>query len=181
MSKQAEIEYLERIGAEGVKHAMHKPFSDPACGSYLLDVGMVFQFLPAPPARLLDLGCGTGWTSCFFAQRGYDVTGQDIAPDMIDCANENKKRAGLANVRFVVSDYEALGFDGEFDCAVFFDALHHAENERAALRAVWQALRPGGLCVAVEPGRGHHGNSWTQEAIRRFGVTEKDMHPGKVI
>ena len=41
-------------------------------------------FLPDPPARILDMGCGGGWTSIFFAKRGYEVVGQDISQDMID-------------------------------------------------------------------------------------------------
>ena len=76
-----------------------------------------------PPKKLLDLGCGTGWTSIFFAQCGYEVTGQDISPDMIDFANQNKKISNLTNVDFIVSDYEKLSYQEEFDCAIFFDSL----------------------------------------------------------
>jgi ubiquinone/menaquinone biosynthesis C-methylase UbiE len=70
--------------------------------------------LPPPPARLLDLGCGAGWTSCFYARRGYEVTGQDIAEDMIYNANEKENREGTNNVRFVVCDYESMDFESEF-------------------------------------------------------------------
>ncbi|MCB1577781.1 MAG: hypothetical protein KDI81_10740, partial [Xanthomonadales bacterium] len=81
MAKQDEIEYLARIGDTGAAHARGKPFSDPDCGRMLADMAGVFMVLPPAPARLLDLGCGSGWTSVFLARRGYRVTGQDIAPD----------------------------------------------------------------------------------------------------
>ncbi|MFH1369558.1 MAG: class I SAM-dependent methyltransferase [Elusimicrobiota bacterium] len=181
MPKQGEIDYLKNIGKEGVNHASNKPYSDENCGKYFMDLGVVFQLLPPPPAKLLDLGCGTGWTSCIFAKRGYEVTGQDIAADMIDCANSNKERERIANIKFIVSDYEDMRFDSEFDCAVFYDSLHHAVNEETALKMVYKALKPGGICVAVEPGKNHDKNSISQNAVNKYGVTEKAMHPGKVV
>ncbi len=68
-----------------------------------------------------------------------------------------------------------------FDIAVFYDALHHAVDEEAALRMAFQALKPGGVCVTSEPGRGHTRSPHTQQAMARYGITEKDMPPGKII
>lgn len=181
MSKQGEINYLKNIGKDGLIHALNKPYSDENCGKYFMDLGAVFELLPPPPARLLDLGCGTGWTSCIFAKRGYDVIGQDIAPDMIECANKNKKKEGLSNITFIVSDYEALHFNSEFDCAIFYDSLHHAENEEKALKMVYNALKPGGTCVIIEPGKGHSRSEKAQDAKKKYGVTEKAMNPSKVV
>ncbi len=181
MAKQGEIDYLRNIGEPGLAHAMGKPFSDPGCAQMLVDMGIVMHLLPPPPARLLDLGCGTGWTSVFFAKRGYDVTGQDIAPDMIAAAESNPGRADLPNLRFIMSDYEALAFDGEFDCAVFFDSLHHAVDERAALLGAYRALRSGGVLVTHEPGEGHAEHPATRAAVAHYGVTEKDMPPRHIV
>src|SRR5438552_716108 len=129
MPKQGEIDYVKNIGAEAVRHAFNKPFSDPECGRYLLDLGAVFSLLPPLPARVLDVGVGTGWTSVFLARRGYDVVGQDIAPDMIALAESNREQAGVTSLHFVVGDYEQLPFVEEFDAVLFYDALHHAEDE----------------------------------------------------
>jgi SAM-dependent methyltransferase len=177
MAKQGEIDYLRNIGWAGVRHALDKPYSDPSCGMYLRDIGCILDLLPPPPARLLDLGCGSGWTSVLFARRGYDVVGQDIASDMIDLAEQNKSRAGLDNIRFLVCDYENLPFDAEFDAAVFNESLHHAVDEEAALRSAYRALKPGGICVTNEPGEGHAAVDVTRNAVERYGVTEKDMPP----
>ena len=75
------------------------------------------------------------------------------AADMIALANENKARWGIDNVDFVVSDYEAMTFDHEFDAAVFYDSLHHAVDERLALAKVYQALKPGGKVCIMEISR----------------------------
>lgn len=181
MPKSGEIDYLKNLGDEGVRHAVHKPFSDPGCPRYLAEMAAVMALVPPPPARLLDLGCGTGWTSVFFARAGYDVVGVDLAPDMIDHAEANRDRASVEDLRFVVCDYEDLPFDDEFDCAVFYDALHHAVDEEAALRGAFRALRPGGVCVASEPGEGHHLSREAREAVRKYNVTEKEMPPRRVI
>jgi hypothetical protein len=63
---------------------------------------------------------------------------------------------------------------------VFFDALHHAENEKAALTSVHSVLRRGGVCVASEPGRGHSNTPESIKAVELYGVNEKDMPPSHV-
>jgi SAM-dependent methyltransferase len=181
MAKTGEIDYLKNLGPAGVRHAVDKPFSDAGCARYLAEMGALLALLPPPPARLLDLGCGTGWTSVFFARAGYDVTGVDLAPDMIAHAEDNGVRAGVDGLAFVVCDYEELPFRGEFDAAVFFDALHHAVDEEAALTGAWRALRTGGVCVTSEPGEGHHLSPEAREAVRRYNVTEKEMAPRHII
>jgi SAM-dependent methyltransferase len=181
VAKQGELDYLKNLGDEGRIHAFNKPFSDPNCGFHLKDMGTIISLLPPPPARLLDLGCGSGWTSCFFALRGYDVVAQDIADDMIALVNENKKRYGVTNVQAITSDYESLNFHNEFDCAVFYDSLHHAEDEKAALQAVYRALKPDAFLVTAEPGTGHTQTPATKRAKSMYGVTEKDMPPRLIV
>lgn len=178
--KQGEIDYMKKIGEALAQEAYDKPFSHFTCSKNLVDLGLIMSLLPQPPARLLDLGCGTGWTSAFFARRGYQVVGQDIAPDMIDSASRNKTRYDAAELEFVVSDYESLAFDDPFDCAVFYDSLHHAVDERAALQSVYKALRPGGVLVTHEPGAGHSVSSDAKHAMELYGVTEKDMPPSHI-
>lgn len=182
MPKQGEIDYLKNFGEAGVAHAVDKPFSGDEFSKHLVDLGFVASLLPPLPAHILDLGCGSGWTSCFLAKRGYQVVGQDIAPDMIELARRNQKRYQIGdNLSFLVADYEETEFAGEFDGAIFFDALHHAIDEEAALRTAYRALRPGGVCITSEPGEGHSCNPQTLEVVERFHVTEKDMPARRII
>lgn len=175
MGKSGEMTYLRDLDEKGKTRLANKPFSVDYKGRHLCDIGMMRNLLPDPPARLLDLGCGTGWTSCFFAMMGYDVVGQDIAPNMIQAAIANKERFRGDSVSFFVSDYESLDFDEEFDAACFYDSLHHAEDERLALKAVFRALKPGGVLVTHEPGKGHAAAELSMQAVERYSVTEKDM------
>jgi SAM-dependent methyltransferase len=181
VTKQGEIDYFKNISTEGVKHSLNKPYSDIFCGRYLMELGAIMLLLPTPPAKLLDLGCGTGWTSLSFARRGYDVTGQDISETAIQYANKIMDHEKIDHLRFIVGDYEDMNFDNEFDCAVFFDSLHHADNEEDAIRMVYRALKPGGICITSEPGIGHGTSKTSREVARLYGVTEKDMPPKRII
>jgi len=178
VGKQGEIDYPALIGELGRQHATAKPFSDLARGHYLQQIGMVLDLLPQPPARVLDLGCGTGWTTEFLHRSGYEAVGVDIAPEMIALARTVPERR---DIRFEVADYEGIPDLGSFDAVLFFDSLHHAEDERSALAAALAALSPGGIVVLSEPGVGHHLSADALRATEEFGVTEKEMPPSYII
>lgn len=177
MAKSGEKTYFKKIGEEGMAFTLAKPFSDPGnVGGLLSDIAAVFSFLPQPPAKLIDLGCGSGWTSNFYAQAGYDVTGVDIAPDAVKAAKKRFTKPEL-KLAFVCADYDNLKYNDKFDAAVFFDALHHAEDEVDALRAAYKTLKPGGQIILCEPGVGHSKSPSSIEAMEKYGVNERDMPP----
>lgn len=178
MATQGEHEYFEKIGHDGMQHATHKPWSDAECGLYLMELGAMLGLMPER-GRLLDMGCGTGWTSVMFAKRGYDVVGTDLVPQAIAAGYQLKEKEGLENLQFVAADYESLSFREEFDVVVFFDCLHHAVDEVSALQSAWRALKPDGICITSEPGLGHARRS--AAVMAEFGTTERDMHPAKII
>jgi SAM-dependent methyltransferase len=185
MAKAGEINYLQNMarefGEHAVRHAVGKPFTDPGCAAYLAEVAAVIALLPPSPARVLDLGCGTGWTSMFFAKTGLEVTGVDIAPDMICHALAQRDREGQHLLHFESADYESYDGKASFDAVVFFDSLHHAVDEQAALACAYRALKPGGVCIASEPGYCHSQSEVAQHAASKWDVTEKDMSPLKIM
>lgn len=182
MTKQGEEGYLDMIGEDGRRHAKFKPFSNHDCGLTLASIGTVMGLMPPAPSRVLDLGCGSGWTSLFFARHGHNVVGQDISEAMIDLANECLSDTPVSGeVSFLRCDYEDMTFDSEFDCAIFFDCLHHADDEKAAIASVYRALKPGGTLITHEPGLGHSKTQASIEAMARYNVNERDMPPRLII
>jgi SAM-dependent methyltransferase len=179
MPREGELTYFEAIGEDGRQHAVNKPFSDEACGVELMQVGALLTLMPPPPARVLECGCGTGWLCYFLQKRGYEAIGTDVSSHAIDLARANSLFEGGDTPSFIVADSERLPFDSEFDIVIFFDSLHHSVDEREALRSAYRALKPGGICIASEPGLGHESRS--RSAIERYDVTEKDMPPSYVI
>jgi 2-polyprenyl-3-methyl-5-hydroxy-6-metoxy-1,4-benzoquinol methylase len=177
MAKANEIAYVEEVArlngvplADFERYLLNKPFSDPRCHEYLMDVAQIMSFLPPAPAKVLDVGVGSGWTSELFAKAGYEVTGIDISPDMIALARRRN-----SNARFFVSDYEVGQIAGRFEAAVIYDALHHAENEDLVIKNIFNALVPGGVLITIEPGRGHSTSGSSISAVQQYGTTEKDM------
>src|SRR4051794_15435739 len=74
--------------------------------------------MPAAPASVVDLGCGTGSLSVLLALAGYSVVGVDIAPRMIGAARR-KAAAATMDARFHVADAAAPGLPhGMFDAVV---------------------------------------------------------------
>jgi SAM-dependent methyltransferase len=177
MPKDGELTYFDEIGEEGVAHSLNKPYSETEPGALMAQMAAILTLLPEPPGRILDLGCGTGWTSEMLAKRGYQVVGQDVAANAIELAKKHATDHHVSGIEYLVGDYESLRFKDEFDGAVFFASLHHATDERKALRSVYHALKPGGVCVTLEPGTGHAAAEETKLAADLYNVTEKDMPP----
>jgi len=173
--KQGERDYFARIGPAGIAHSVGKPFSDQTCPIILANMAALFHLLEAPPRRVVEFGCGVGWLSLFLARRGYSMVGVDISPDAIATALTQRDLQQIPNADFILADYEEFSAGEKFDAAIFYDSLHHAEDERAALRCAYASLREGGVLLAFEPGRGHSTNPLAQHAVREYGVHEKDM------
>ena len=130
--------------------------------------------------RVLDLGCGPGWSSIFLAGRGCRVTAGDVAPDMLDLARENAARLGLAIDFRQIDMQRPLPGRQYFDAVLILDALHHCPDERVVLRHAFEALRPGGKVVLIEPDWFHEYSPGSKSARRDFGTTERGMGFGRM-
>ena len=122
--KAGERAYYARLGPDGLRHARGKPYSDRDCGKYLVDMGALLQMIGPPPGAVLDLGCGTGWTSRILARAGFEVLGVDISPDAIGIARSVALEENATGVQFVEADYEGFKSERSFDYALFYDSLH---------------------------------------------------------
>jgi SAM-dependent methyltransferase len=104
----------------------------------------VLRLDPKPGERILDLATGTGWTSRAVARRGAEVTGADIAADLIAAARERAKAEGLS-IDYRTGDAERLPFaDGEFDAVVSTCGIMFASRPEAAAAEVARVVRKGG-------------------------------------
>lgn len=101
-------------------------------------------------SRVLDLGCGEGRDSVFFAAQGFEVVGVDISGAGITKA-ERLAGAREVRVRWLVGDMTRLGYPGPFDLVYSCGAIHYVPRRgRARFIPRLQALtRPGGLHAHV--------------------------------
>jgi ubiquinone/menaquinone biosynthesis C-methylase UbiE len=102
-----------------------------------------------PPARVLDLGCGDGTTALPLAQAGVDVTGIDIARNLVDAGNRRAREAGVTHLRFVHGD--ACSLDGvdnaAFDATITVFGAMFAPRPYDVAREMVRVTRSGGRIV----------------------------------
>ena len=104
------------------------------------------------PCRAVDLGCGTGTSAIYLAEKGFDVTGIDSAPTAIRMAREKAERKGV-KCSFVVADLlgDLTGVKGPFEFAFDWELLHHLmPGDRGPyMRNLASLLEPGAHYLSV--------------------------------
>lgn len=121
---------------------------DPAVRQAWRD--LLVEVLPAPPAIVADLGCGTGSLAVLLAKAGHTVTGIDLAPAMVEQAAEKAARHGV-DVRFEVGDVAVPPLDpGTFDVVLCRHVVWTLPDPAASLRRWVELLRPAGRLVLIE-------------------------------
>jgi len=106
---------------------------------------LVREFFPAPPARVLDLGCGGGRTTIPLQGLGYQVVGADVSWTLLQHA-----RGRLPSCAFLRMDASKLAVaDASFDAVLFsfngIDCLYPPEARLSCIREVFRVLKPGGI------------------------------------
>jgi SAM-dependent methyltransferase len=116
------------------------------------EVQALQQILPAPPARVLDAGCGMGRHSIRLAEIGYTVTGLDQVSALIVSAREQARARGLT-INFVEGQHTKHPWNAEFDAVInIFTSFGYSEEEtenQAVLDAWAHALCAGG-CLIID-------------------------------
>ncbi len=99
--------------------------------------------------KVLDLGCGDGTTALPAAKLGADVTGVDIARNLVEAGNRRAKAAGLANCRFQEGDACELREleDRSFDLVVSIFGAMFAPKPLEVAKEMVRVTRPGGRIV----------------------------------
>jgi len=117
--------------------------------------------------RVLDLGCGLGGRTVFYALRGpSEIVGIDIIEENIEKSARFASEKGVAHIaRFETADAVALPFDdASFDIAFSENSFEHYSNPEGILRETARVIRKGGLFVANFPQwgarNGHHLDPW---------------------
>ena len=96
----------------------------------------ILRWLPARPARVLDIGCGDGTSTRRLIREGYDATGLDP---------EAPREEG-----YLRDTLEEFRSKATFDAAVAVRSLHHLDDQVRALDNLQSLLRPAGRLVAFE-------------------------------
>lgn len=95
--------------------------------------------------KVLDIGCGGGLLSEVMAEMGAQVTGIDLACDLIQVAQEHAQARGIT-VDYQCISAEALAQTqaGQFDVVTCMDMLEHVPDPAEIIRSASQLLKPNG-------------------------------------
>lgn len=108
----------------------------------------------APGTRMLDVGCGAGQIAIPAARAGAEVTGLDLASNLIEQARARAEREGVT-LRLDVGDAEMLPYkDGEFELVVSLIGGMFAPRPHLVAAELLRVCRSGGRIVMV---------NWTPE------------------
>ena len=185
--KRGAADYPGKLAASDRHHLLTKPFYnlahkhcrwegeglDADTQRHFCDFANLAAALAlSPGARILDVGCGSGWLCEFFARFGYNVTGIDISAELIAMAQERLGKVpfgadhekGLC-YRFLVHDIEMTALDECFDAIICYDALHHFEDEHAVIKNLASMLEHGGQLFVIE-GELPPAGSTTEDELR---------------
>ncbi len=144
---------------------------DPDTRAAWLD--LLTSHLPAAPARIADIGSGTGTLSVLLAEAGYVVDGVDFSSAMVERARA--KAGDRTDVTFVVADAAMPPLPlGDYDAVLCRHVLWALPDPHAALGLWKRLLKPGGRLLLIE---GHWGTgagltaAQTMDLVREAGRT----------
>jgi ubiquinone/menaquinone biosynthesis C-methylase UbiE len=123
-----------------------------------------------PGTKVLDVACGTGNQSIPAARAGAQVTGLDIAPNLLEQARERAKSENL-KIEFMEGDAEKLPYPaGQFDVVLSMFGAMFAPRPEVVASELKRVCRPGGL-VAM--------GNWTPEGFvgQMFQITARHAPP----
>lgn len=119
--------------------------------------------------KILELGGRNGGLSIYFAQKGADVFCSDIQSPT-ELTQIKHKKLGLTNISYHAIDATNIPTENKFDIIVFKSILggigygDNISSQKRALKACYQALKPGGQLLFAENGKA----SIFHEALRTF-------------
>jgi len=132
--------YFERQGAFGeswLKAAVSH------WGFHEILYGIIEHYCP-PPARVLDVGCGPGWSDMYLSSLGYDVTGVDNDPRIVEYARNMASRLNISVVFEQADAFDLSQFYDKFDLVYSCGVLEHFDRD-----VTIQLLREQSQCAPL--------------------------------
>jgi SAM-dependent methyltransferase len=126
---------------------------------------------------VIEVGVGTGRIALPLMRAGVDITGVDIAVEML--ARLREKAAGSAPP-LAIADATRLPFaDATFGGAIAAHVLHLIPRWKEAVTEISRVTRPGGVLIASRGGRSHSGDWWAAVRHEFFRVAgDRPWPPG---
>jgi len=120
---------------------------------YVRTMELLARLLPPAPARVLDVGGGTGVYAVPLGELGYTVHVVDAMPSHVARTLERARERGVSRVTASLGDARDLTSCGAgYDAVLLLGPLYHlvdADDRAVAWREAVRVVRPGGVVAAV--------------------------------
>lgn len=106
--------------------------------------------------KILDLGCGNGRNSLFFAQHGFEVFASDISNKSIGILKNKVYRKKITNINIYNFSFEDILFENDFfDAVVCTSVLDHAQLKdiKKGIGEIYRVLKPKGCLIFDMPSK----------------------------
>jgi len=134
--------------------------------------GELVEWLDTVPARVLEVGCGSGNTLAYLKERGAAHTcGIELDPQVAEEARGRVDHLLVGDIDQIKLPYEP----GTFDCIIFGDVLEHLRDPWGALEKLTAFLRPGGVVLASIPNVRFYGVSLRLLLLGRWDYREEGI------
>lgn len=116
----------------------------------------VERLLPTLPAgaRVLDLGCGTGYVAGWLVSQGFTVVGIDPSHEGVALARAHSPKGRFEVALAEPGLLQQLG-EQPFDLVVSTEVVEHLYAPRGWAQCAFEALKPGGTLVCSTPYHGY--------------------------
>jgi 2-polyprenyl-6-hydroxyphenyl methylase/3-demethylubiquinone-9 3-methyltransferase len=108
----------------------------------------VQHVLTGTEQRILDLGCGAGFSAQYLYGRYSEYVGVDYSEQLINLAN---RYINIPEAKFYAANICDMQFECHFDGVIMIGVLHHLGHPDEAVSAVSSCLKPGGWFAVNEP------------------------------
>jgi ubiquinone/menaquinone biosynthesis C-methylase UbiE len=113
-------------------------------------ISLLTSLIPIKSGSILDMGCGTGTLSIILSNLGYQVTGIDLSPNMINIAQQKALQDNVT-IEFIVGNARKPTFpSASFDLILARHIVWALPEYKKTLKNWSELLKPGGYFVLIE-------------------------------